>query len=210
VFFDGSTFDKVIRLPIPLHPVVYVNRAVDLAQRERQATDALNISSPGQVDNSDSADGRVFTQIGFDPNLFVQHAVRGSQSYSRFLSNTVSGRLERLSLSSDRWLPTPGLLLMNTEFQTVQQQMELEALRRAQAGQVSGADPASTAESPPNYPAGPQDSPTSEAHPAQDVAPAANNPQRAGLSALSFTAQLKKGSNSLPLASRAAQAAVTV
>ena len=210
VFFDGATFSHVIRLPIPMHPVVYVNRAVDLAQRERQATDALNFSSPGQVDNSDSADGRIFNQIGFDPNLFVQNAVRASQVDSRFLSNTVSGRLDRLSLSSDRLLLTPGLFLMDTEFQTVQQQMELDALRQAQASQPAGVATPSLTESPPGDLARPQERPLIEAQRAQEILPGADNPHRADSAALSFTAQLKKGSSRLPLTSRAAQSPATV
>jgi len=203
VFFDGATFDKVLRLPIPMHPVVFVNQAVNVAQQERQSTDAQSFSDPAGVDNSDAGESRLLLQIGTDPNLFVQHAVRGSQDDSRVLSNTVSGRLDRLSLSSDRWLPTPGLHLMDSEFQSVQQAMEQEAQRRAQTNQPAGAAPGSTDELPPERP-------LSEAPSAQPLAPPASHPQHSDPSALSFSAQLKKGSSRLPLASRAAQAPKTV
>ena len=193
-----------------MHPVVYVNSAVDLAQQERQATDPLSFSDPGSVDNSDGANGRIFLQLGFDPNLFVQEAVRGSQGVSRFLGNIVNGRLDRLYLSSDRSLPTPGLQLMDTEFETVQRQMELDALNNAQPGQTSVANPADSADLPHDYLAAAREQFHAAAPPARDIAPAVNKPQHANPTALSFTAQLKKGSSSLPLASRSAQAAVTV
>ena len=47
--------------------------------------------------------------LGFDPALFVQHAVRTAQRESAFLDDVVDGRLSRINLSSDWRIPTPDL-----------------------------------------------------------------------------------------------------
>src|SRR5699024_9779941 len=40
VFFEGTVSNKVPRMPIPFHPIVYVNREVVIAQAEREHFDS--------------------------------------------------------------------------------------------------------------------------------------------------------------------------
>lgn len=109
VFFDGDTFNGVRRLPIPFHPAVFVNGVVQAAQLERQQTDPLSFSDPEAVRLPEMRSTSIGAGLGFDPALFVQHAVRTAQRESAFLDDVVDGRLSRINLSSDWRIPTPDL-----------------------------------------------------------------------------------------------------
>ena len=109
VFFDGDTFNGVRRLPIPFHPAVFVNGVVQAAQLERQQTDPLAFSDPEAVRLPEMRSTSIGAGLGFDPALFVQHAVRTAQRESAFLDDVVDGRLSRINLSSDWRIPTPDL-----------------------------------------------------------------------------------------------------
>ncbi|MFT0851197.1 cadherin-like domain-containing protein [Achromobacter sp. F4_2707] len=109
VFFDGSVYNKVPRVPLPFHPIVYVNREVQAAQDERAETDARSMSNtfwsqPGMVGSSSIGAG-----LGQDPNLFVEHAVRMAQRGGDMIDNLVLGRLGRVGLGADGALPVPDL-----------------------------------------------------------------------------------------------------
>jgi len=175
---------------------VYVNRAVNLAQIERQASDSLTFSNPAMATTFGRIDGPVHPQLGFDPNLFVQHEVRSAQGEARFLNNIVNGRLDRLNLSSEHLLLTPGLFQTNGDAMTYQQILDIEAAQKA--GTID--QPAS----PPEAPA----APLAMQVDAQDPA----NPQKAlhSRTALSFSAQLQKGSIRLPASTRATATAAKV
>lgn len=110
-----STFDKVLRLPIPLHPIVYVSLAVTSSQSERANDDPRTFSNPDWVLSRDIQSQSIGAGLGFDPNLFVTHAVRDTQSHGAFLSAIVGGRLSRLSLSVDWLLPTPDLFQLTLD-----------------------------------------------------------------------------------------------
>jgi len=109
VFFDGDTFNGVRRLPIPFHPAVFVNGVVQAAQLERQQTDPLSFSDPEAMRLPEMRSTSIGVGLGFDPALFVQHAVRNAQRESAFLDDVVDGRLSRINLSSDWRIPTPDL-----------------------------------------------------------------------------------------------------
>ncbi|WP_246335774.1 beta strand repeat-containing protein [Azomonas macrocytogenes] len=109
VFFDGGRFDRVIRLPIPMYPITYVNNAVELSQLQRGLTDPLLFSRPERADTLRLERSSANQELGFDPALFVQHQVRESQSLANFLQQIVEGRLTRVSLGSDRLIATPEL-----------------------------------------------------------------------------------------------------
>lgn len=113
VFFDGDTFNGVRRLPIPFHPAVFVNGVVQAAQLERQQTDPLSFSDPEAVRLPEMRSTSIGVGLGFDPALFVQHAVRNAQRESAFLDDVVDGRLSRINLSSDWRIPTPDLAQPN-------------------------------------------------------------------------------------------------
>ena len=107
VYFDGGVFDRVTRLSMPMHPVVYVSPGVNDAQAEREATDTLYYSDPSVAHRGDIQSGSIGAGLGMDPVLYVQHAVRASQARSIWLDEVVNGRLGRLSLGSDGMIRTP-------------------------------------------------------------------------------------------------------
>lgn len=109
VFFDGDYFNGVIRLPIPFHPAVFINGVVQAAQSERQQSDPRSYSDPDAVRMPEMRSQSVGAGLGFDPALFVQHAVRAAQREGAFLDDVVDGRLSRINLSSDWRIPTPDL-----------------------------------------------------------------------------------------------------
>lgn len=99
--------------PIPFSPAVFVSEVVQGFQGDRAATDPFAFSDPravryGEIESQSIGDG-----LGFDPALFVQHAVRASQLEGAFLDNVVDGRTIRINLSSERLIPTPELALPN-------------------------------------------------------------------------------------------------
>ena len=97
-------------MPIPFHPITYVNLAVQMAQAEREGTDSR--TNGAQVDSVRSPEIRSLSLgagLGFDPVLYVTPAVRWAQHESNRLDNLVEARLSRLNLSSDRLLTTPDL-----------------------------------------------------------------------------------------------------
>ncbi len=149
VFFDGSSFDKVLRLPIPFHPVVYVNREVVNVQNERMASDPLGFSNPGLVGAGTVQSASIGGNLGFDPNLFVMAAVRASQAHGELLGNIVDGRLVRVSLASDRAIPTPDLF----DPQAIQLPASLAAVRNLPPDNLAELPPGAVEETPEGAPA---------------------------------------------------------
>ena len=107
VYFDGGMFRNVVRLSIPVHPVVYVTPGVEEVHALREANDPRNFSDPAAVQAGRVQSRSIGAGLGFDPALFVQQAVRASQARGEWLSDIVEGRLTRLSLGSDGRIPTP-------------------------------------------------------------------------------------------------------
>ena len=107
VFFDGSVFTNVVRLSVPMHPIVYVTPGVHEAQAERELSDPLFFSNPGAVKHGGIQSQTIGMGLGMDPALFVQTAVRESQARGELLGDIVEGRLGRISLGSDGRIPTP-------------------------------------------------------------------------------------------------------
>jgi VCBS repeat-containing protein len=107
VYFDGGVFNRVARLPIPMHPVVYVSPGVNAAQAEREATDTRYYSDPAAAHRGEIQSGSIGAGLGMDPVVYVQHAVRESHARSVWLDEVVNGRLGRISLSSDSLIRTP-------------------------------------------------------------------------------------------------------
>lgn len=98
------------RAGLGVEPVTYVHEAVVAAQTEREF--AGDSQATGRIDMARPYNSGVQVpgmDLGFDPTLFVQHAVRSSQSLAEFMQQLVQGRHGRASLSADHDLPTPGL-----------------------------------------------------------------------------------------------------
>ena len=197
-YFGNERHDDVRRLPLPFHPIVYVNREVQNAQMERAAHDVRFFSQPGMVTPGDIQLSSQATGLGMDPNLFVQHSVRDTQRHASFLGGTVDGRLGRISLSGDRVLPTPDLFQPDAAQLFSQQLREQE---RRQQGNTQGENDENAGD------AGQQASNANSASPAAIAAVDADDASNQGSSvalptAPSFSAQLRDAAVRLPLAAR--------
>lgn len=97
------------RVDIPFEPITYVHDAVVASQAERVLGDARASSRIDLARPYDSGVRVPGMDLGMDPALFVQHAVRGSQSLADFMHSLVQGRLSRVSLGADHDLAAPEL-----------------------------------------------------------------------------------------------------
>ena len=110
VWESGSYNNRVINLPIPLHPIVYVEVTVQREQALREISDALGMGSnvgavvPREIDITPNGNG-----LGADPAIFVRHAVLTAEHTRLFLQGVALGRDGRISLSTDGALPHPGI-----------------------------------------------------------------------------------------------------
>ena len=107
VFFDGTVFNDVPRLSIPLHPIVYVSPQVAALPAERERSDPLFYSNPGAVHHNGIQSTSIGSGLGMDPTVFVQVQVRKSQDFGELIDDIAQGRLSRLSLGSDGRIATP-------------------------------------------------------------------------------------------------------
>ncbi|NYT61179.1 tandem-95 repeat protein [Alcaligenaceae bacterium] len=190
VFFDGGVYNKLPRVALPFHPIVYVNREVQEAQNERRATDFRSQSNtfwsqPGVVGSVSIGSG-----LGQDPNLFVEHAVRSAQGQSDFIDAVVLGRLGRIGLGADGELPIPDLApplptaLAPTQARPEPQQ-DQAAVGDGQGGTDAGEQ--ASADDLTLTPATTEDNQLAEARQISHAAP-------------SFSEQLRGGSGRLPVA----------
>jgi hypothetical protein len=199
-FFAGERTDEVRRLPIPFHPIVYVNREVQVMQQERSLHDPRGFSDPRGVTPGGQPLSSQTQELGFDPNLFVMRAVHESQRQANFPDSVVAGRHDRTDLSSDGYLSRIGLFS--------EPLLERPALLQEDANPQQPAVPAPTPVSVP-------DDNTDAAETAElatvdaqsgDEEAVVNTPVKARASsapaAPSFAEQLLAGATSLPLALR--------
>jgi hypothetical protein len=100
-YFASERFDDVRRMQLPFHPIVYVNRQVQMSQTERAQDDPRSFSDPRAFTSGDQLLTSQTLELGADANLFVTHSVRDSQRQSRFLNNVVDGHYGRADLSSE-------------------------------------------------------------------------------------------------------------
>lgn len=109
-YFPDAWGHGLPRVGIPFEPITYVHDAVVASQAERALGSDARASS--RIDLARPYDSGVRVpgmDLGMDPALFVQHAVRGSQSLADFMNSLVQGRLSRVSLGADHDLATPEL-----------------------------------------------------------------------------------------------------
>ena len=78
VFNDFGDQHRIVRMQIPLHPIIYVTREVADRQAEQAMLQTLGtdtgLHEPGQQRATSIGLG-----LGQDPTLYVQHAVRDAQ-----------------------------------------------------------------------------------------------------------------------------------
>lgn len=186
VYFDGSVFTDVVRLSIPLHPIVYVSPGVNEAQAERESSDPLFFSNPAAVRQGGVQSRSIGFGLGFDPALFVQHAVRESQARGELYSDIVEGRLSRLSLGSDGKIRTPEWFEPSGE----QIVPDVPGQEQSQSDSKTSSDAHKTGDELPR--------PASDLAPGQPAAPL----KPSASAAPSFSEQLRSAGNRLPPAAR--------
>lgn len=193
VYFANERHDNVQRMPLPFHPIVYVNREVASSQAQRDQDDPRGFSDPSAAVPGERPPVSLGAGLGQDPNLFVSHAIRDSQSVASFLRSTVEGRYSRLGLGSDGYLASPGLFS-----QPATEISELLKEQRKKLKKAAGETSAAVAEH------GQGDAPATQ----PQIARAAGQPDRAaarasgGVAAPSFNEQLRSGAARLPMAAR--------
>ena len=192
-YFANERFDDVRRMVLPFHPIVYVNREVASSQAQRAQDDPRGFSDPSAAVPGERPPVSLGAGLGQDPNLFVSHAIRDSQSVASFLRSTVEGRYSRLGLGSDGYLASPGLFS-----QPATEISELLKEQRKKLKKAAGEASAAVAEH------GQGDAPATQ----PQIARAAGQPDRAaapasgGVAAPSFNEQLRSGAARLPMAAR--------
>lgn len=142
-YFPDAWGHGLPRVDIPFEPITYVHDAVVASQAERMFSGDSRASS--RIDLARPYDSGVRVpgmDLGMDPALFVQHAVRGSQSLAEFMNSLVQGRLSRVSLGADHDLATPELHQPDASRLVHQpaRQSEGDEARPAPGQQTSSAD----------------------------------------------------------------------
>lgn len=184
-YFPDAWGHGLPRVDIPFEPITYVHDAVVASQAERalggdsRASSRIDLARP--YDSGVRVPGM---DLGMDPALFVQHAVRGSQSLADFMSSLVQGRLSRVSLGADRDLATPEL------HQPDAGRLVHQPAPQGREGQGQDGDAARPA---------PEPQKTSAADAGVEDAAAGQVPAQAVRMAPSFADQLRGGAGRLPM-----------
>lgn len=186
-YFAGERFDDVRRLPLPFHPITYVNQQVVVSQTERAQDDPRAFGDPRAVTPDEYRPISLGAGLGFDPNLFVVHSVRDSQRMASDFDRMVEGRFGRIELDSDRYLLQPGL--------SHDGEHEIPSWLKQQ--EADGTQPTPTADEAATVPTDDADTP-----PPETDRPAAVSTRPSGGGAPSFAEQLRSGASRLPLAPR--------
>ena len=187
VFWENPGFGTRSLFPQPFHPGVYVNAEVVRSQSLHQ-TYAIDSQWVNWFDNSNVLLS-TSTDLGMDPSLFVQHAVRNVQWHSRMM--------EFLARSMQTNLPTdsPELELPNANLNALP-----ESLNNTVAPAPQAQQPAEAAGSETAAPAGDVISELQERWNTAELQPEATGMMHsvvAGKSS-SFSEQLKQSSHQLP------------
>lgn len=109
VFFYGDMRYPITNLPLPMHPGLFVNNEVSLAQEEREASDLRATSNPAMGMPAYMQLTSRTLGLGFVPDQFVLSEVNNSQALSQRLASLIESRYQRLSLGGDGLLGTPEL-----------------------------------------------------------------------------------------------------
>lgn len=184
-YFPDAWGHGLPRVDIPFEPITYVHDAVVASQAERVLGDARASSRIDLARPYDSGVRVPGMDLGMDPALFVQQAVRGSQSLADFMNSLVQGRLSRVSLGADRDLATPEL------HQPDAGRLVHQSAPQGREGQGQDGDAA--------RPAPEQPQKTSAADAGLEDAAAGQSPAQAVRMAPSFADQLRGGAGRLPM-----------
>ncbi|MCV2216903.1 cadherin-like domain-containing protein [Thauera sp. Sel9] len=189
-YFYGAVFDRLPRMDLPFHPIVYVNREVARSQQMREAHDARGEGDASLVEGARHEQRLSSQRLAMEHTLYVQSAVRSSSSLSERLAARVDGHRSHLNLTGDgRHLSAPEL------FGADVLGWPLLKGKRPAIEQNDAAD----SESAPQDGAAPVGEQATEAH-GESKAESAAAPQDAAAMAAapSFSEQLRSGRDTLP------------
>lgn len=171
------------RMPLLMHPIVYVNNEVEHSQDLRAEMDALDFGDWRGMDPLGSPELSSRIGLGKDPTVWVHPAVVQSQGHGAFMRSVANGYLARTNLSADRLIQTQGLVMSGSDPLAVvnllpdtkdQASEEKEAASDKRSDQVS--DTKSNAAEQPKQPV-----------------------KTTGRASLSFSSQLRQNASRLPL-----------
>jgi VCBS repeat-containing protein len=106
--------NRVINLPLPMNPIVYVEVTVEREQALRAGSDMMASGVDVGVIDSGSTDIVSRGQgLGQDASIFVRHAVNEAEREQTWLRGRTLGRDGRVSLSADNLLSNNSLFAMD-------------------------------------------------------------------------------------------------
>ncbi len=110
IWEDAYHENRVTNLSMPMHPIVYVEVAVQASQNQRDVDDLaaegvdLDLVLPIEAELSSWTRG-----LGQDETIYVRHAVERAERERLILQGRALGRDGRTSLSADNLLPNHGI-----------------------------------------------------------------------------------------------------
>ena len=122
VWDAGGYGNRVINLPIPLHPIVFVEVTI---AREHQARILADLRAGGTDVSaalpSEIQSVSIGSNLGMDPTIYVKHAVDLAESDRLLVQARTLGRIGRTSLSADHLLPNTGIFAQDPALQVGRQ-----------------------------------------------------------------------------------------
>jgi hypothetical protein len=177
----------VARLPVPFHPIVYVNDEVEHSQAMREATDHFGLGDWRGLDILGSPEVPLRIRLSIDPAVWGHHAVVESQGHGALMRGIANGYLGRLNLTASHRLEVQGLTMPDEDAKPTEN--EPSDNKEGKDGKEVQGDAKAGTEN------------VQQLALAEKQKPDAAKPTQ-GRASLSFTSQLQRGANRLPLQAR--------
>ena len=130
VFWENHGHDRIMRLPLALHPIDYVNRQVQNEQVQR-AMEAVLGTDPALQPGGEVRSRSIGSGLGQDQQLYVQHAVRGAQGEGQYWQLKAWRNVPNLPVQAPREAPALDMAEMPAG-------EEAAAVPAPQAGRADG------------------------------------------------------------------------
>jgi hypothetical protein len=101
VFFDGSVFDRITRLHIPLHPTLFINNEVARTQSERESDDQRVQMAGVFMSPTEQRRGPQSIDPGFVAGQYVRGEVFNTQQLAKRLADIAAGRFAPLLIQAE-------------------------------------------------------------------------------------------------------------
>lgn len=110
VYFHGTVFERVPRMDLPFHPIVYVNREVERTQHLREQQDLRARGGMADLIETAQLESRLSSQrLAMAQTLYVHQELQRAQQLAVRWGALAEGDAQRGNLSGGELLPTPGL-----------------------------------------------------------------------------------------------------